>query len=58
MYQGDRQKGESGRQLLTAHTRTCVGKYRSREEKTKMARAEPEFLSIPKNLREIQVRSK
>jgi len=36
----------------------CARKYRSQEEKTKMAGAELEFLSVPKNLREIQVRSK
>jgi len=39
------------------HQNTCR-EYKSQGEETKMAGAEPEFLSVPKNLREIQVRRK
>ena len=42
------QKVESGGQLLTVLTRTRAGGTRTRTEETKMAGAEPEFPSVPK----------
>ena len=51
-------KVESGGQLSTVLTRTRAGETRSRPEETKTAGAEPEILSVPKNLRERRERSK